>query len=238
MKKPAPDRNTVMECLQELKRRDADDVPDEVLEAWEVSQRSKSRSAYKGWIRIAAAAAVIVLLIAAVPHALGAEGVFSRIGRWTKDIFSFGKLPETEFVYQTDHPGLQELYDTVTALGVERNVVPTWIPDGYQLEQLVVQPQYDSTTVFASYFDDEECIVIENIIFTEHISAEYQKNEIDAITYERNGIMHYILHNDKTYTATWTIENVECSISTGTKESLYKIIASIYEGENTYETEN
>ena len=170
----------------------------------------------------------IVLLLTAVPHALGVEGVFTRIGNWTKEIFSFGKLPEREFVYQTDHPGLQELYDTVTALGVERNVVPTWIPEGYQLEQLATSSKFENTTVIASFKYSKNQIVF-NVILCDVIkNTEYHKNAEDVEVYEENGIKHYLMENNETWTVVWGIDNVECSMSAPNKEDLFKMISSMY----------
>lgn len=229
IKKSSPDRSTVMKCLQELKRRDADGEPDKVLDSWEKSQQPEAKTAYRGWGRIVAAAAVVaVLLLAVVPQALGAESIFTKIGNWTKEIFSFGEIQEKEFVYQTDHPGLQELYDTVTSLGVEKNVVPTWLPEGYELNQLLTQTHFDSTTVFASYVKGEKYITINIKIFETNRNFEYQKNATDAALYEKSEIKHYIVENDETWTAAWIIEKTECSISVDAQDDLYKMIASIY----------
>lgn len=229
IRKPAPNRTTVMECLQELKRRESDDVPDKVLEAWELSQQPKVRPVVTGWHRIIAVAAIVaVVLLVTIPDVCGEENVIQLIGRWTKDIFSFGEIREREFVYQTDHPGLQELYDTVTALGAERNVVPTWIPDGYELEQIEVNTKSDKTTVFANFSDKEHYIVINIMIFNQIRNSEYQKGIEAAETYEKDGIKHYIVENDLTWTVAWSNNNIECSMSAYNKENLYKMISSIY----------
>lgn len=229
LQKPAPDRSTIMECLQELKRREPEGTHDKVLEAWEASQQPKARLTAKGWRRIIAAAAiVVVVLLATIPNVCGEENVIQLIGRWTDNIFSFGEIHEHEFVYQTDHPGLQELYDTVTALGAERNVVPTWLPNGYKLEQLETQKQPECITVFAIFVDAEHQILINVMAFTSTPNTEYQKGSETVELFEQNGIKHYIVKNDETWTAAWVVENMECSMSAHDKETLCKMISSIY----------
>lgn len=233
IRKPTPDRTIVMECLQELKRRDPDGEPDKVLAAWEASQKPKARLTAKGWRRIIAAAAiVVVVLLATIPDVCGEENVIQLIGRWTDSIFSFGEIQEHEFVYQTDHPGLQELYDTVTALGAERNVVPTWLPNGYKLEQLETQKQLECITVFAIFVDAEHQILINVMAFTSTPNTEYQKGSETVELFEQNGIKHYIVKNDETWTAAWVVENMECFVSADTENDLKQILSSIYESED------
>lgn len=232
LQKPAPDRSIIMECLQELKRREPDGEPDKVLAAWEASQQPKERLTAKGWRRIIAAAAIVaVVLLATIPDVCGEENVIQLIGRWTDSIFSFGEIHEHEFVYQTDHPGLQELYDTVTALGAERNVVPTWLPNGYKLKQLETQKQPECITVFAIFVDAEHEILINVMVFTSTPNTEYQKGSETVELFEQNGIKHYIVKNDETWTATWVIDNIECFLSVDTETNLKQVLSSIYESE-------
>ena len=232
--KPTPDRTTIMECLQELKRREPKETQDKVLKAWEASQQSKKRFANKVWRSIVAAAAVVVVvLLLTVPDVCGEENVIQLIGRWTDSIFSFSEIHEHEFVYQTDHPGLQELYDTVTALGVEKNVVPTWLPDGYQLEQLETQKRSDSITLFANFMDSKHQISFNIMVFTSIPNTEYQKGRDAVEVFEKNGIQHYIVGNDETWTAAWSIDNTECFISADTENNLKQILLSIYKSEGS-----
>lgn len=232
MGKPEPDRSAVMKHLQELRRLDADEEADCVLEAWEAAQQTKRRPAARAWKRIAAVAAVVaVLLLATVPQVLGAESVLTRIGSWTEKIFSFGEIREEPFIYKTNNSGLQELYDTVKDLGVEENVVPTWLPDGYTLEQLSIEEKLDYVTVYASYANKGNAIVFNCLIFTNLKAAEHQKSVSDVQIYEKNGVKHYILSNNETITAAWTLNNIECFISVDDQEDIRRILASIYNTE-------
>ena len=232
IRKSNPERSTVMECLQELKRREPEGTPDKVLEAWEASQQFKARPAAKGWGKIAAAAAVLVmLLLATIPRVCGEENVFQMVGRWTKELFSFSEIHKREFVYKTDHSGLQELYDTVTALGTEKNVVPTWLPNGYKLEQLETLKRPDNTTVIANFSSDEHQIIINIMIYASMRDTEYQKGSESVEVFEMREIKHYIVENNETWTAAWSVDNMECFISASTKENLKQILLSIYKSE-------
>lgn len=226
--KKEPDRDTVIQILKEVKKEETGGAQtDPVLERYGKKPQNRTKTS-SVWKRVAVAAAVCLVVLASVPNVFGSESVFTMIGQWTKEIFSFGKPSDKEFVYQTDHPGLQELYDTIAELDLKRNVVPTWIPEDAVLEQMDTQTMPNGTTVFAGFSYTDGYIGIEFYIFDEAPDTEYQKGKEDAILYERSDIRHYIMSNKERWTAVWVVENAECTISVNNKEVLYKIIKSIY----------
>ena len=158
-----PQRETVLFVLSILEDRDSSNPgnrPEGAEEAWErllnrsqYSENSKpkfGRKLPKWFAGVAAAAVVALVLSVVVPQAVGAENIFQIIGRWTRDIFNLsdGTEPQVhdEYVFQTDHEGLQQLYDAVVAQGITDPVVPRWLPEGCDLMELRTFAEGDIST--------------------------------------------------------------------------------------------
>ncbi len=228
--KKSPERDTVIQILKDIKKEESGgEQTDPVLEKYKKKQqREKTKTSSAWWKRVAVAAVVCLIVLASVPNVFGRESIFTRIGRWTKEIFSFGEPQEKEFVFQTDHPGLQELYDAVAELDLSRNVVPTWIPEDAVLDQLNTQNTPNGTAIFAGFTCADDYIGIKIEMLDNDASSEYQKGEEDAILYEKAGVKHYIVTNNKRWTVAWIVDNAECTISVNNKENMYSILKSIY----------
>ena len=124
LRKDLPDEEVVLPILESLKKR-------------EQKPCRKNR-----WIISAAAiAAVLVLLITILPKTVGANSFWNAMLHVTDSIVQFfapGDSPdstEAEYVFETDNPGLQQMYNKVVSLGVTDPVVPMWLPEGYELVQ-------------------------------------------------------------------------------------------------------
>lgn len=229
--KKEPDRDTVIQILKDVKKEESGaEQTDPVLERYNKRPQKENKANISSvwWKRGAVAAAVCLVVLASVPNVFGSESIFTMIGKWTKEIFSFGEPKEKEFVYQTDHPGLQQLYDEVAKLDLSRNVVPTWIPEEAVLDQLNTQNTPKGTAIFAGFSYADSHIGIKVKELEEDTSSEYQKGEENAILYETEGIKHYILENEGEWAAVWVVDNAECTISTNNKEIVYEILESIY----------
>lgn len=239
-----PDRETVLLALSILEERDPTDSenrPEGAEEAWErLLNRPKisSKPAKKPakWLAAVAAAAVVALvLLIAIPQSAGAENIFQIIGRWTRDIFNLSDGTERQiqddYVFQTDHEGLQQLYDAVVDQGITDPMVPMWIPDEYELVQLDMLSQQDKPKVYACFVSDDKYI---QFTFETHGSEEsnkYPKDDIVVEEYEHKGICFYVVSNEDTWKAMWYSGVAECAIFTNDTEwTLHQILNSISGG--------
>lgn len=241
LKKDFPDEHAVRLILKVLREREAD-FPVEsnkgIEKAWGKYQKetAKGTASFK-WPMIKAAAILILvsLLLFSLPQEAQAEGFFSRIATWTESVFALfnqwnqSQTPK-EYVFQTDHPGLQELYDAVTELGVTDPVVPMWLDEHYVLDVCNITNTPITTKVLAGFTDGAHEAVFELNIYSDNIPREFHKNETDADEYENDGIIHYIFRNNEFWTVVWTRDNLECSIVIECQEDvLHRILDSIYE---------
>ncbi len=241
------DEEVIRLLLDMLDEREADLQADTQIDtdaAWEEFQdqyvvpdkKKQGRSAKPAgrWLgRAAAIAAVVCLLIVAAPKAMGAPNLFELIGKWTTDVFAFftpgGAHVQQEGEYQTDHPGLQKVYDTVTEQGVTERIVPSWIPEEFRLREIKIKEGFDKTRVTAKLQNGDTYISLCYDIYLDKVPRKYPKDDIDAKLYNHADVDHYILQNYEAWTAAWTVDYIECSITVDTgEEMLYRVIRSIY----------
>lgn len=225
-----PDREVIIGIMEELETRNpVQEIPVEAVLLLD-KRRKNTKKKPVAWKRLGKAMIAAVLAIALlgiVPSALGRQNVFEAVGKWSKELFSFCRPKETKFVFQTDHPGLQELYDTVTELGVTQNVVPTWLPEGYELDGIEKKTMPKGMIVYAVFVSEGSEIQISFSICNEARENQYQKKDV-LESFEHNGAVTYIIENNERFCAMWQIDNIECSVHAEKKDILYKIIHSIF----------
>lgn len=244
-----PDSETVLSVLSILEERDPTDSTNRPVGAyddWEhirnnrqgciedTVPESKRTAKPRKWIgAIAAVVAIVLVLAMTIPQSVGAESIFDIIGRWTKVLFDFSdsgteQTDQDTYAFQTDHKGLQQLYDAVVDQGVAAPVVPTWIPDGYELKELKVFPQPDSSKVYARFAESDKYIQIMIECHSGKATNKYPKDDISVELCEYNGISYYISSNENTQKAMWTNGNAECAVSTNdAADIINQILSSI-----------
>lgn len=194
---------------------------------------------YQSWM-LKAVSVVLVLgiLFFALPGAAQADQLSEILSWWSDSAFQLfrpGEQPNTHtYEFKTDHPGLQQVYEAAAELGITDPVVPTWVPDGFELIELNSYPAFGNTTIYATFSSKDTDILI-TIIKYEDLSKtlQYEKNMENANFWDLGGTEHYILSNNGNHTVTWVKNGIECSIITGCpEEDVYQMIKSIYTSED------
>lgn len=254
LEKDSIDRDAVLQILRILEDRDAKDTTLQKVDdtaAWEEFQAHfvaaenshvKSGNAHTRkksipWFAKTVVAAIIVFaLLVVAPPAMGYENIFELLGRWTQDVFELFNPagttePQEDYVFKTDHPGLQQLYDAVRELGITQPVVPTWLPEGYEFDELktMVLPMGKRLAIS---FASENKVIRFLVKPHEDLSAyKYEKDDTNVIEYGIAGVTHYVIQNEGKWVAVWTVGGNEFSITTNSgEEFLYTILESIYMG--------
>ena len=241
--KDIPDDDLVLSILHILEDREPD-VSDFSSEkeksAWKQYQK-RIRARAKGkllqnraLLRAAIVVLVCCLLFAMVPQQAEADNWWQRLTKWTSDFFGFFREEEETFriedyVFETDNPGLQQVYDAVTELGVTIPAVPMWLPEGYELAECTTIVAPKKSYVYARLIkDDSECVLQINVL-NEESSKAYFKNDIDVKKHEKGGVVYNLVQNEDVWAVSWTKDNIEGSIFLDCSEDvLYQIIESIY----------
>lgn len=242
LQKQEPESEVVLEIIRILEQREADQpllITKQVSDAWNTYRQKatlpRKTSRMRGWLISAAAVAAVVLLAAAVPKTVDADGVFEAIARMTDSVLQFfdpdrdpGNLQD-DFVFETEDPNLQKLYDTVTELGITEPVVPMWIPEGCQLTEWQVEHLPERIKVHALFKNGDRYISLTYKISPEITATQYEKLKGKMDVHEASGIGHGIVLNEGSYSAAWARDGVDCFITTSMEEQiLYQVIDSIY----------
>ncbi len=188
-------------------------------------------------VKAAAAVAAILCLLTLTASAFG-YNLWAAIARWTDETFRLIGGTEDEGSASADTPAyapeLEELYTALAEHGVTEDVLPTWLPEGYEQTTFNCVENSSGELIFNVILEKEgedRLIDLYYIVRTISPYVQYQKNDGDPEVYGMGGISHYIMSNMGEYFATWTNGRVECSFSGFTsREELIRMINSIYEG--------
>lgn len=202
--------------------------------AAEPVSRNNKKWIFPKWLGVTAAAvAIAFVLLATVPQAVGAESIFDIIGRWTKDLFTFSDGPDTthqEHEFKTENEGLQQLYEAVVEQGVTEPVVPMWIPEGYEMEELKVLKKSSKSKVYSRFVKGENYIQIMIEVHSEKVSNKYTKDDTSVKLYDANGVHYYLFANEELWNAAWNNKKAECLLTiTDGEKVMHKILNSIQE---------
>lgn len=240
--KDVPDDDLVLTILHILEDREPDDLEpasDREEAAWKLyRKRVKARKKRIHPARRSLANAAILLLVlgllfTAIPQQAVADNWWNRIARWTDDFFAFFREEETfrieEYEFQTDNPGLQQVYEAVVEMGVTQPVVPMWLPEGYELSEIKVYPMRDEEQLVALFESQEKTIIYQVTVLSTDKIEQYPKDNTTVMQREICGTIFNVMMNSEIWVVAWTKDNIECSIFVDCQEEiLYEILDSIY----------
>ena len=235
------DSKVVCDALRILKDRDTSgsSVPTQAMDAWNKYRKLEVKKPVKRaktvLARIAAAAAVIVILTTTIPKVLGADNIIVLIGRWSRELFTYvnqkQEAPEGQYVFRSEHAGLQEIYNVVVSNGITQPVVPMWVPEEYQLDVVRAINQNKRVKIVGKLSSDISEIIITIERVQDTWQNKYSKDENPVIEVEIEGIVHYMMSNVDMTTVIWQRDNIECHITANFNvDEMKKILLSVYSG--------
>lgn len=180
----------------------------------------------KHWRRFASAAAVFVIFMFGgtfTAYALGYDP-FAAVARWNDEHFWFEKQINTA-----------EITDILSDYSDVEHLVPKWLPEGYEFQDVETVQYPDGQFIYSSFVKytdaDEQYIRINYQQGILGMDMHYEKTDEPAVRYEKNGIEHYIIKNNKHLTIIWINNGFECSIAGDfSVAEAKKIINSLYGG--------
>jgi len=196
--------------------------------------RRKSR---KIFFKVCAAAAILGVLLTAIPRASGESLLSQFFKKITDEVVAFFCPNQTdnqhEPSYETAHPGLQKLYDEVSRYGIEAPVVPSWIPEEYELVELQTESYPSKTRICARFKADNKAIVFYYDLYGMAVTHEFLKDDTVYEKYETAGVKHFIYKNNTKQFVLWELDPIKCSVVVDCQEeNLIKILDSIYNTED------
>lgn len=246
LQKEFPEEETVRMILAILKDREKGhpvEITPEVEQAWSKYQdaskviaesRTNPRRIPSWLVRAASIVLVLLLLAAALPQNAQADNIWERFARWTSEVFEFFSPHAKEAVqkpyeFKTEHPGLQQIYDTVVEMGITEPVVPMRLPEEYELIEQEVHEIMGCEFLLVTLSDGTNEVIIEIKKFDALIPGQYEKDDTEVKVLEIQGNVHYVMHNRGRWNVVWTKNSLECCLSIDCQEDmLYDVLKSIY----------
>lgn len=241
--KAAPNGEVVRQALNILEDREKDipvEMTPEVMAAWnlyrDTQEPVQSRPFFqrRRILKTASVAAVLAVLVIALSQPAAAKSFFERLLGFTGNFFQLispgdDGVSSDEYIFQTNNPGLQEVYNAVVKLGITDPVVPMWLPEGYELVSFKVAEVTTYKCAHAVFSDGSSTFTFKVYMYSKIVTNEYNKDDLLAETLEIKGRIHNVIHNENLWASVWTKENIECTITVDCQEdTFFRILKSIY----------
>ena len=207
------------------------DVPHDQPQPQRPRRRKRGMRFVKGLVIAAAALCLLTLTASAFGY-----NIWASVAKWTNDLF--GLAGETEGGRSTSAnasqyaPELEELHTALTEHNILENILPAWLPEGYEPITFNCTERENGEITFDLMLQKDgvdRLLDLYYIVRTDDTFVQYQKDAGDPEFYETGGVTHYIMSNTGKYYAVWTNGRVECSFSGfASKEELIRAIDSIY----------
>lgn len=207
-----------------------------------VNPRRKARVIWR--IGLIAALTVICLMGGMVVVQASGVDVFGAIARWTEDVFSLGAIQSDGAKDQVNNPILENgkagdgnvisyasLQEALNVYDIAEFSEPTWIPEGYSLENVTADcwPDGELIGLFAEYSDGVDSLHIDIVCYDGEAREQLQKVDAPVETFVANGITIYLLENISSNSAAWVTEHYECYINGVVEHQVLKqIVLSAY----------
>ena len=231
----------IMEVLAERKRNNGH-AGKTALEAYEsfkqnympetdnilIPTKAKGRASL--WVRrlTAAAAVLAILFVGSVTAKAFGFNVWKAVVQWTQETFHFGDWGDSNADNNQQFISLQEALEegnTPTWL------VPTWIPDGYELVDVTVEQSPKKKTYTAIYTNEVQSLIITVRDYLDGIPVYIEQDEGLVEEYQMLGMTYYLFDNNKQVQAAWILDSCECNIfGNVTIDELKTMINSIEKG--------
>lgn len=185
------------------------------------TNKSHAKNIFRKVVPIAATIAVVFMSMI-VAQAAGVD-IFGSLARWTEKTFHFNGGDSTPAADGTRPQVEDETYLAIQAevdkLGIDVPVVPTWFPDGYELQEI------QSSNPDITEWKGVDCLFRnENSQTLRFRITKYEEDyDISSIVFEKDGQqvteyiggdkLFYIMSNNSRKTATWSDGQLVVSIN-------------------------
>ena len=191
---------------------------------------TKIRIAFPRWLRcLAATAAVIaILLVGTVTAKAFGVDIWEAVVKWTQETFHFGECGNSQ---TNDDKPYVSLNEALEEGNVGVSLVPTWIPNGYDIIEISVERSPTTKKYVAIYANGERNLSITVRDYLDGIPVYVEQSDGLVEEYEVAGVTYYLFSDINVVKAVWINGSYECDIiGNVTIEELKQMIDSIEKG--------
>ncbi|WP_294522847.1 DUF4367 domain-containing protein [uncultured Pseudoflavonifractor sp.] len=160
-----------------------------------------------------------------------AKRMVDSIPRWSQE------RPEAENIGQVIEPDYQyydSLAEALEDYHLDAGLVPSWVPEGFVLEEAEAMDMLSSVEFDGVYVRGEEYLMVHLSLLEngdDGRTTVYMKDDQPVTEYLHNGVTYYIMTNGDWRTVAWKSGNIEGSISGSfTLEEAKQMVDSITAG--------
>lgn len=244
LKKQTPDDDVVLTLLHILKEREPN-LPlqlssreeDAVKRYQQKRNNAKRRKPIARRLLSIAASVILILtmLFTIAPQEAEAETFWEILQRITHTVLeyfnprdSFDEA-ESNYVFETANPGLQQVYEEVIKLGITEPVVPMWLPDGYHLTSISNKDTPMLNGIYSAFSNGVSEIVFRIDLYSGEPARQYYKDDTHYESHEWDGTTYHIARNKNLWVVIWKKEKIECLLTVDCHEdTLRRMLSSIY----------
>lgn len=186
------------------------------------------------FLKVLPVAAALILLFGSVSAQAFGFDLFGALARWTAEIFHIGsdEVPHAEITLRPLAEGENTNYDSlqaaVDAFGITEAIVPTWVPEQFELMNVTASNRKEKIFVCAEYVSGDKFLQIcYNEIRTNENVVEKEDGPVE--TYLCGNIQHYLVSDMGRTKAIWQNGVMDSRITGNvTEEEIIEMIDSIY----------
>ena len=195
---------------------------------------SEKKHFRRPFLKILPIAAALVLLFGSVSAQAFGFDLFGALARWTAEIFHMGsdEVPHAAITLRPlaegESANYASLQEAVEAFGITEPIVPTWIPERFELMNVTASNREEKIFICAEYVHQDEFLQI-----------RYNEIDINANTVEKGhpsvkshaheNIKHYLVSDLGWTKAMWQNGILDGRISGNvTEEEMIQMIDSVY----------
>ena len=220
---------TTLEAYQEFQQHH--------LPLVEVEKDSKSVTRRKGTVipfrrlTTIAASLILVFTIATTANAFSFKSIWNAVARWAEETFSFSTGVEISEPKADNELKYESLQDALKDDDLSPDIVPTWIPDGYELIDIIIDRNPIQESYVAIYDNKDSQIKISVRMYLSTYPEQIEMSEPNSSIYSLSGVDYYLFSNHTQNRVAWIIDAYECYISGNIEvEELILMIESIGKG--------
>lgn len=211
-------KNTGKTAFESWKAFQQDYLCEEDVDVHKTIISPKPRKLHYRWLRrltTVAAMLALVISIAATANAIKWDTLWNTLAKWAHETFSFVTEEQQRITEPSPHNTLQysSLQEALKCTEQEYDFVPTWIPEGYQLEEIVVDENPIQTVYAARYKNKEQVLKITVRLYLKNDLENIEISSEPLEIYNKDGTEYHIFTNYDELRAVWIKAPYECYIA-------------------------
>lgn len=186
-------------------------------------------------LQIGTVAAVLALVLCITLRADAFGFNYKRIiGTWTDDNFNLVNLDETnpDSPLPADPASYTELQRLLAQAGMDPNLAPTWIPEGFEMTNATIDSRIGQNALTVEYQNGDRFLGFLAQTYLPDETRAFERSDGPTEIIQRGDVTYYLFPNLDAQCAVWVKDSWQCSVwGYVTREEMKQIIQSIPEGE-------